>query len=376
MGQIKGNPALDRSPERQAYTDYYGVGGAAYRDGGMKPVMIDDDTTLDEVIDINGMTSGYAKDTDLTGGTIDAKFNTLTANEYHVTILSSSILLSSGSNYFGNSLDDNHDFTGDVTISGSLLVSGSTEFNGVHTLSGSNTIVGNTVMTGTNTIIGNTFMSGSIEVSGSSNFHNSIFIVTGSTFFTGSQEVKGNSIISGSLNVLGNLNVQSGSGFYRWGNKLFNYGQWGSLETQSGSLNTAYAMKLDLQYNGVSGLYIASGNSGHMTRIYVENTGLYNIQFSAQLHTTTNESVDFSIWFSKDGNNLANSNTDFTIEKITGGGYMVAALNVLEPISSGSYIELYYSKTTNNGQILYKPAQSNPTRPATPSVIVTMTQIA
>ena len=292
------------------------------------------------------------------------------------TIVSASVLYDSGSTIFGNSLDDTHDFTGDVTISGSFLVSGSTEFNGVHTLSGSNTIVGNTVMTGTNTIIGNTQMSGSIEVSGSSNFHNSIFIVTGSTFFTGSQEVKGNSIISGSLNLLGNLNVQSGSGFYRWGNKLFNYGQWGSLETQSGSLNTAYAMKLDLQYNAVSGLYIAPGDSGHVTRIYVENTGLYNIQFSAQLHTTTNESVDFSIWFSKDGTDLANSNTDFTIEKISGGGYMVAALNVLEPISSGSYVELYYSKTTNNGQILYKPAQSNPTRPATPSIILTVTQIA
>ena len=45
MGQIKGNPALDRTPERQAYTNFYGVGSAAYRDGGMKPVMIDDNTT-------------------------------------------------------------------------------------------------------------------------------------------------------------------------------------------------------------------------------------------------------------------------------------------------------------------------------------------
>ena len=307
--------------------------------------------------------------------TINGDLN-LNGNLNVSTIVSASVLYDSGSTIFGNSLDDTHDFTGDVTISGSLLVSGSTEFNGVHTLSGSNTIVGNTVMTGTNTIIGNTQMSGSIEVSGSSNFHNSIFIVTGSTFFTGSQEVKGNSIISGSLDLLGNLNVQSGSGFYRWGNKLFNYGQWGSLETQSGSANTARAMKLDLQYNAVSGLYIAPGDSGHVTRIYVENTGLYNIQFSAQLHTTTNESVDFSIWFSKDGTDLANSNTDFTIEKISGGGYMVAALNVLEPISSGSYVELYYSKTTNNGQILYKPVQSNPTRPATPSIILTVTQIA
>ena len=270
----------------------------------------------------------------------------------------------------------NNTLTGNTILSGSIFISGSTTFNGVHTLSGSNTIVGNTLMTGTNTIVGNTEMSGSIEVSGSSNFHNSIFIVTGSTFFTGSQEVKGNSIISGSLNLLGNLNVQSGSGFYRWGNKLFNYGQWGSLETQSGSADTAYAMKLDLQYNGVSGLYTAPGDSGHVTRIYVENTGLYNIQFSAQLHATTNTAIDFSIWFAKDGTDLANSNTDFSIEKITGGGFAVAALNILEPISSGSYVELYWSATDNNGQLQYKAPQSTPTRPATPSLIVTVTQVA
>jgi len=57
MGQIKGNPALDRTPERQAYTDFYGVGSAAYRDGGMKPVMIDEDDTLDDVVDVT-----FAKD--------------------------------------------------------------------------------------------------------------------------------------------------------------------------------------------------------------------------------------------------------------------------------------------------------------------------
>ena len=79
MGQIKGNPALDRTPERQAYTNFYGVGGAAYRDGGMKPVMIDEDDTLDQVIDITGMTSGYVKDADLTDGSKNASFNTVAA---------------------------------------------------------------------------------------------------------------------------------------------------------------------------------------------------------------------------------------------------------------------------------------------------------
>jgi hypothetical protein len=76
------------------------------------------------------------------------------------------------------------------------------------------------------------------------------------------------------------------------------------------------------------------------------------------------------------GSDIANSNTDFTIEKINGGGYVVAALNFLTQIASGSYIELKYSKTTTEGQLQAKGTQAIPTRPATPSVILTVTQVA
>jgi hypothetical protein len=76
------------------------------------------------------------------------------------------------------------------------------------------------------------------------------------------------------------------------------------------------------------------------------------------------------------GSNIANSNTEFTIEKINGGGFQVAALNFLTSIASGSYVELKYSKTTTQGQLYAIGTQSTPTRPATPSVILTVTQIA
>ena len=265
-------------------------------------------------------------------------------------------------------LDGNNTFHGDQVVTGSFNVSGSTTFKGVHNLSGSNTIVGNTLMTGTNTIVGNTTISGSIDVSGSSNFHNSTFIVTGSQYLTGSQFITGSINVSGSLNVNGSI--------YKNGNKQFNYGQWYSIENQTGSANTAYPMKMEVSVSELSGMYVGNNGSGLPTRIYLQNTGLYNIQFSSQLYTTANQACDFSVWFAMTGSNMANSNTDFTIEKINGGGYMVAALNLLTPISSGSYVELFWSKTTANGQLLAKGTQSAPARPATPSVIVTVTQIA
>ena len=135
-------------------------------------------------------------------------------------------------------------------------------------------------------------------------------------------------------------------------------------------------MKLETQTDGVSGFYVGNNASEFPTRIYSQNTGLYNLQFSAQLHTTSNEACDFSVWFAMTGSNIAYSNTDFSIEKINGGGFQVAALNFLTPITSGSYVELYWSKTTANGQLQAKGVQASPTRPATPSVIVTVTQVA
>jgi hypothetical protein len=135
-------------------------------------------------------------------------------------------------------------------------------------------------------------------------------------------------------------------------------------------------MKLETSTGNNTGMYVGNNGSGLPTRIYLQNTGLYNIQFSSQLHTTANQACDFSVWFAMTGSAIANSNTDFSIEKVSGGGFQVAALNFLTPISSGSYVELYWSKTTANGRLQYKGTQSAPARPATPSVIVTVTQIA
>jgi hypothetical protein len=146
MGQQKGNPTP--SYQNQAYEALRPNGARENRDMGSKPVMIDDETTLDQVIDIAGMTSGYAKDTDLTDGSINARFDTLTANEYHVTILSSSVMYANGSNKLGDSADDRHEFTGSILIGGDVL--GNFRLNqataSLNTYTGSNDSVRNRVL--------------------------------------------------------------------------------------------------------------------------------------------------------------------------------------------------------------------------------------
>ena len=56
--------------------------------------------------------------------------DTITAREYYTEVVSASIIYQSGSTKFGDSADDTHQFTGSVSISGSLSVaSGALDFN-------------------------------------------------------------------------------------------------------------------------------------------------------------------------------------------------------------------------------------------------------
>ena len=359
MGQVKGNPQLDRSEQNQAYMNLYGQKDhSSERSNMVTNVQLDRDISLSEYIQLH-LKGNYP---------ISASYlvvnGTIRADEYIVTKYSSSVIYTSGSSTFGDTLNDIHQFTGSVNVTGSTF------FLGVHILSGSNTIVGNTLMTGTNTIIGNTEMSGSIEVSGSSNFRNSIFIVTGSAYFTGSHNIKGNSVITGSLDVVGNINVVSGSDFYLAGNKLFNYGQFSDTTTQSGSANTAYAKKLntiDFAHN----VSIVDG-----TKIKVDNTGIYNLQFSTQLANTAVSNITFDIWLAYTGSNVKNSNTQIDVNKSAGQfGRSVAAWNFMLPIQANDYVELMWSCNAATGQLAAMGEQSNPNRPAVPSVIATLTQI-
>ena len=282
-------------------------------------------------------------------------------------IISGSTTLTGSFNVTGSTTQ-----TGNNTLIGDTVLSGSINISGSQTFYGTSAFYGNHTLSGSNTINGNTVMSGSIDVSGSSNFHNSTFTVTGSTYIKGITAISGSTSITGSFNVIdGNINIVSGSSFTRWGNKLFNYGQFSDTTTQSGSANTAYSMKFDTTDFGLGVSVVSS------SRITVENTGIYNLQFSAQLGNIANTNIDFDIWFAYTGSNIANSTTQVHINKIAGSnGLLVAAWNFATPIIANDYIEIKWSCTADTGQLQSAVTQSNPTRPAIPSVIATLTQIA
>ena len=78
MGQKKGNQ-IPTYQDAAYIVKYPNTNARENRDMGTKPVMIDDNTTISDYLDdVNS--DGFAKDTDLTDGSIDAVFNTVHAD--------------------------------------------------------------------------------------------------------------------------------------------------------------------------------------------------------------------------------------------------------------------------------------------------------
>jgi len=169
--------------------------------------------------------------------------------------------------------------------------------------------------------------------------------------------------------------------WYRWFYNMYvsvengrRYGSYYDTTTQTAAVaNTAYAMTLNSTANKINdgplqyGVYIGTPNS----RVYVDNTGTYNIQFSAQFISTNASSKDVYIWLSVNGTNVADSATKITLSGSSNA--YVAAWNFVVSLTAGDYFELYWETTNTNVSILATTASGN--IPAIPSVILTVTSI-
>jgi hypothetical protein len=150
--------------------------------------------------------------------------------------------------------------------------------------------------------------------------------------------------------ILGSGSLRSGS-FY-------------DTTTQSAAaVNTAYA----ITFNSTSltqGVSIGTPTS----RVYVDRTGSYNIQFSLQLVSTNAASKDVYIWADVNGTSVPESATKLTMSGSSNA--YVAAWNFVIRMSAGDYFRLMWSTSNTNVQIA-RIAASAPV-PAIPSVILTV----
>jgi hypothetical protein len=114
------------------------------------------------------------------------------------------------------------------------------------------------------------------------------------------------------------------------------------------------------------------------SQITVVDAGLYNVQFSIQFTNSGANAHAASVWFRKNGTNIADSNSEFSIPAKHGAtdGRLIAALNFFAELAAGDYLELMWAAQDSGINITYLAAQTSPTRPATPSVILTVARVS
>lgn len=114
------------------------------------------------------------------------------------------------------------------------------------------------------------------------------------------------------------------------------------------------------------------------SRIAVSQSGIYNIQYSAQFANIDSQEHDVDVWLKVDDVSIADSNSVYTIPPRHGGvnGRLVTALNYFVELQGGQYMELVWHTSNSDVYIEYIPTQTAPIRPAAPSVIVTVTYVS
>lgn len=119
-------------------------------------------------------------------------------------------------------------------------------------------------------------------------------------------------------------------------------------------------------------------DGSNLTRITSAKSGLYNFQFSFQLvNASTTSEQDVDIWWRVNGVDVPSSNSTVTIPKVHGGvlGALIPAWNFFVYITNGDYVQVMWRASGTDVSMPYVAAKSSPSRPATPSAILTVSQV-
>lgn len=146
------------------------------------------------------------------------------------------------------------------------------------------------------------------------------------------------------------------------------FGSFYSLVTQINPvINSANAMAVEVTA-AANLMSVAAGN-----QIVLARAGVYNIQFSCQINHSGGGSAEIDIWLYKNGANVPASDTKLFVQG--NNAKTVAAWNFLESFQSGEYFQIRWSSPDAALSLWYQAAQTNPDRPALPSVILTVVPV-
>jgi hypothetical protein len=111
------------------------------------------------------------------------------------------------------------------------------------------------------------------------------------------------------------------------------------------------------------------------SKMVMECPGSYSINFSIQVQNTGNSTESIDIWFRKNGVDIPDSNSVFGIPARKSAGTpseTIAAMNFFVDADTQDAFEIMWAVSSSAVSLPSFAAKTNPTRPFTPSAIVTV----
>jgi hypothetical protein len=150
------------------------------------------------------------------------------------------------------------------------------------------------------------------------------------------------------------------------------YGAFSSNLTQTTTINTAKLLTMNTT-DFSSNVTLNSSN------ITVEYAGIYNLQFSAQLENSANSPEDVYIWLRQNGVDIPGSTgvVGLVARKNPGDpSHDIKGWNYFLSMNARDNVSIFWSTTNASVTVPFYAASGSPTKPATQSVVTTLTFVS
>jgi hypothetical protein len=171
-----------------------------------------------------------------------------------------------------------------------------------------------------------------------------------------------------------NAETYTANFFYGSGIHLtFPFGQFQSQTDQTAAaIDIAYAVTYDAS-DFVDGVTLSSGS-----RLTVPAAGVYTVTYSLQFKNTTNDVQDIDIWLRKNGADVPDTNSRFSIPARKSAGnpsHLITTTSIMVELAANDYVQVMWHVTSTSVSMEHFPAVTavpgtTPAHPATPSAIV------
>jgi hypothetical protein len=145
---------------------------------------------------------------------------------------------------------------------------------------------------------------------------------------------------------------------------------------QTGSITDRTAVKWATAAVAGAGITVASNS-----RITLAAAGTYRVNTSLQFINTENSDHEVTVWFAKNGTNIASSASKLVMPRSSTGGTLLVAIEIFETVAANDYIEMFWYPESVGVKLHYiAPVAANPgvtpAIPAVPPTIVVVERIA